>query len=161
MKGTQEKSAKANQPFGLREKALRKHHLSKTKVTTSKRIWRVSGKFLESFAKWTWVRESLVFGSPFGILKISAGNFWARLGGLLFFEERLYIFRKKGLLAAPRTSPHKRWCLFPTNLLGQYSSFRGSFRSLPRAKRSLPRTSAAHGLQDLLPRVLAQKGKSS
>ena len=48
-----------------------------------------------------------------------------------------------------------------------------SSASLPRAKRSLPRTSAAHvfhcllpqssaghGLQDLLPRVLAQKGKS-
>ena len=69
--------------------------------------------------------------------------------------------------------PIERWFLFPTNLLGHSSSFREPFRILatgddpfrepPRCMFfivSFRKPSAAHVLQDLLPRVLAQKGKS-
>ena len=62
-----------------------------------------------------------------------------------------------------RTKPTESWFLFPTNLLGHYSSFRGPFRILPRHMCFIVcfrKPSAAHGLQDLLPQVSAQKGKS-
>ena len=71
----------------------------------------------------------------------------------------------------PPSTP-ERWFLFPTNLLGHYSSFRGPFRILA-AGQEVPSANfrgtcvslfasanLPHGLQVLLPRALAQKGKS-
>ena len=36
----------------------------------------------------------------------------------------------------------ERWFLFPTNLIGHYSSFRGPFHIMAAGQESLPRTSA-------------------